>query len=150
MKNVEISFIFQYQTANILFIFYFWRGGRRTVSYHFSFNLHTSPDLTFLKKAGSLDLDSGAPRASPLERGSRASQIPVCPFTQLKSQLQEKKPGRLDLILGLGLLSGWGTETKGQLSLLCLYSKLTLSAPPPGCLHLASQGPQGLLSSQEP
>lgn len=109
-------------------IFYFWRRGRRAVSYHFPFNLHTSSDLAFLKKAGSLDLDSGAPRASPLELGCRAPQIP-CPFTQLKSQFQEKKPGRLDLILGLGLLSGWGTETKGQLSILSLLIVNSFCSP---------------------
>lgn len=98
------------------------------MSYHFPFNLHTSSDLTFLKKAGSLDLDSGAPRASPLELGCRASQIP-CPFTQLKSQFQEKKPGRLYLISGLGLLSGWGTETKGQLSILSLLIVNSFCSP---------------------
>lgn len=91
------------------------------MSYLFPFNLHTSPDLIFLKKkkAGSLDLDSGAPRASPIELQGISSPLSLHPA---KSQLQEKKPGRLDLILGLGLLSGWGTETKGQLSILSLYS----------------------------
>lgn len=107
----------------------------------FPLNLHIFPDLTFLKRAGSLDLDSGGPRTGPL-RGS-CEDILHCP----------SPPGRSAPGTGPGQEASSGCfaqrlGSRDQVLPVCPPLKVNPSCSPPGCV--ASQGPQGPLSCREP
>lgn len=104
----------------------------------FPLNLHTFPDLTFLKRAGSLDLDSGGPRTGPL-RGSFKDTLPL-PHTpgKVSSRSWARAGGIFAQRLG----------SRDQVLPVCPPLEVNPSCSPPGCA--ASQGPQGPLSCREP